>query len=168
MKYSLLCRRHRRCEFDPQVGKILWRRKWQPTPVFLPREYHGQRNGRKEVDTTQLLSVHTHGMKIDNLVQVTLGQSPQGTKFWVIQGLSGPPTTQRVSTPTPYPSSRRGSCHQFLYLLRVLIHKLDQFWRPCIQFCGSSKPVAVCLFLLVFTVLLPSSLYSPDLCVNVI
>ena len=29
-------RQCRRCEFDPWVGKILWRRKWQPTPVFLP------------------------------------------------------------------------------------------------------------------------------------
>ena len=26
----------RRCGFDPWVGKIPWRRKWQPTPVFLP------------------------------------------------------------------------------------------------------------------------------------
>ena len=36
-----------RCEFDPQdpqVGKILWRRAWQPTPVFLPGESHGQRS----------------------------------------------------------------------------------------------------------------------------
>ena len=29
---------------DPWVRKILWRRKWQPTPVFLPRESHGQRS----------------------------------------------------------------------------------------------------------------------------
>ena len=28
-------RRHRRCRFDPWVGKIPWRRKWQPTPIFL-------------------------------------------------------------------------------------------------------------------------------------
>ena len=28
--------------FDPWVRKISWRRKWQPTPVFLPRESHGQ------------------------------------------------------------------------------------------------------------------------------
>ena len=34
----------RRCEFDPWVGKIPWRRKWQPTPVFLPGESHGQRS----------------------------------------------------------------------------------------------------------------------------
>ena len=47
------------CKFDPWVGKISWR-KWQPTPVFLPRESHGQRNleayslyGWKESDTTE-------------------------------------------------------------------------------------------------------------------
>ena len=32
------CRRHKRSWFDSRVGKIHWRRKWQPTPVFLPRE----------------------------------------------------------------------------------------------------------------------------------
>ena len=30
--------------FDPWVGKILWRRDWLPTPVFLPGEFHGQRS----------------------------------------------------------------------------------------------------------------------------
>ena len=30
--------------FDPWVGKIPWRRTWQPTPVFLPGETHGQRS----------------------------------------------------------------------------------------------------------------------------
>ena len=35
------CRRHR---FDPWVRKIPWRRKRQPTPVFLPGEPHGQRS----------------------------------------------------------------------------------------------------------------------------
>ena len=29
--------------FDPWVGKIPWRRAWQPTSVFLPGESHGQR-----------------------------------------------------------------------------------------------------------------------------
>jgi len=45
-------------QFDPWVGKIPWRRKWQPTPVFLPGESHGQRSlagyspwDRKESDT---------------------------------------------------------------------------------------------------------------------
>ena len=34
------CRRHRRHGFDPWVGKISWRRKWQPMPVFLPEKSH--------------------------------------------------------------------------------------------------------------------------------
>ena len=38
------CRRHKRLGFDPQVGKIPWRREWQPILVFLPGESHGQRN----------------------------------------------------------------------------------------------------------------------------
>ena len=34
----------RRCRFDPWVGKIPWRRNWQPIPVFLPGKSHGQRS----------------------------------------------------------------------------------------------------------------------------
>ena len=33
------CRRHRRPRFDPWVGKILWRRKWKPTPIFFPGKF---------------------------------------------------------------------------------------------------------------------------------
>ena len=33
----------RRCSFDLWVGKIPWNRKWQPTPVFLPGRFQGQR-----------------------------------------------------------------------------------------------------------------------------
>ena len=61
------CRRHKRCQFDPWVRKIPWGRKWQPTPVFLPGESHGQRSlvgyspwRPKESDTTKLLSMHKH------------------------------------------------------------------------------------------------------------
>ena len=53
----LQCRRHRRCEFDPWVRKIPWRRKWRPTPVFLPGKFHKRRSlkvyspwGHKESD----------------------------------------------------------------------------------------------------------------------
>ena len=49
-----------------EVREILWCRKWQPTPVFLPGESHGQRSlmgysswGHKETDTTEQLSTHT-------------------------------------------------------------------------------------------------------------
>ena len=54
---SCQCRRHRSCEFSPWVRNIVWRRKWQPTVVFLPGESHGQRSlagysprGCKELD----------------------------------------------------------------------------------------------------------------------
>ena len=52
--------RSRRRRFQPWAGKIPWRRAWQPTPVFLPGESHGQRNlegysrwGCKESDTAE-------------------------------------------------------------------------------------------------------------------
>ena len=56
----------RRCGFDPWVRKIPWRRKWQPTPVFLPGKSHGKgclvgcsSGGCKESDTTERLNTHT-------------------------------------------------------------------------------------------------------------
>ena len=51
---------HKRLGFNPWVGKIPWRGAWQPTPVFLPGESHGQRSlvgyrpwGCKELDMTE-------------------------------------------------------------------------------------------------------------------
>ena len=50
--------KHRRCGFDPWIRKIPWRRKWKPTPVFLPGKSHEQRSlmgyspwAHKESDT---------------------------------------------------------------------------------------------------------------------
>ena len=37
-------RRHKRHKFSPWVRKIPWSRAWQPTPVLLPQESHGQRS----------------------------------------------------------------------------------------------------------------------------
>ena len=46
--------------FNPWVGKIPWRRKWQPIPVFLPGKSQGQRSlapyspwHHKQLDTTE-------------------------------------------------------------------------------------------------------------------
>ena len=64
----------RRQGFDPWVGKIAWRRKWQAISVFLPGKFHGQRKlvgyspwGHKESETTERLNnnnrkvcTHTH------------------------------------------------------------------------------------------------------------
>ena len=35
-------RKHRRPRLDPGIGKILWRKTWQATPVFLPGKFYGQ------------------------------------------------------------------------------------------------------------------------------
>ena len=55
------CRKHR---FDPWVGKLPWRRAWQPTPVFLPGEFHGQRNlaGYSPLFLSSWLAGTDHGM----------------------------------------------------------------------------------------------------------
>ena len=63
-------RRHKRCRFNLWVGKIPWRRKWQPTPVFLTGKFHGQKSlvgygpwGSKELDTTERACTHTRDIK---------------------------------------------------------------------------------------------------------
>ena len=38
------CSRHRRWRFNPWVGKNSWSRKWQPTPLCLPRKFYEQRS----------------------------------------------------------------------------------------------------------------------------
>ena len=64
------CRRRKRRRFDPQVGKISWRRAWKPTLVFLPGESHGKKSlagqspqGRKESDMTEATE-HTCTMAV--------------------------------------------------------------------------------------------------------
>ena len=71
---------HRRLRFNPWVEKIPWSRKWQPTAVFLPGEFQGQRSlvgysprGCKEAlvmnKETEQLSTHTHTPKVSCLKQ---------------------------------------------------------------------------------------------------
>ena len=63
IKNKCQCWRPKRHWFDCWVRNIPWRRKWQPTPVFLPGESHRWRSllgyspwGRKESDTTEQLT----------------------------------------------------------------------------------------------------------------
>ena len=79
------CRRQKRWWFSPWVRKIPWRRTWQPTPVFLPGESHGQRSlagcspwGHKESDTTEQLSTHTQARS-------PVSDSPKGPKFHLLE-----------------------------------------------------------------------------------
>ena len=66
------CRRPKRHQFDLWVRKIPWRRKWQPTPVFLPGESHAKRSplgyspqDHKELDMTEQLTLsHFHHLTL--------------------------------------------------------------------------------------------------------
>ena len=64
LRWWRICLQCRRPGFDSWVGKIPWRRKWQPTPVFLPGEAHGWRNlagyspwGHKDLNMTEQLTL---------------------------------------------------------------------------------------------------------------
>ena len=73
------CSRHK---FNPWIRKILWRRKWQPTPVFLPGESYGQRSlvgcsswGCKESNRTEQVSTHTCKMNSPSIIQLPSSQT---------------------------------------------------------------------------------------------
>ena len=63
---------------DPWVGKVPWRRAWQPTPVFLLGESHGQRSllgysprGGTELDTTECTQAGTYS-HLQDTIEVSL------------------------------------------------------------------------------------------------
>ena len=95
-------RRHRDLASIPWVRKIPWRRKWQPTPVFLLGKSHGQRSladyspwDRKELETTEWLHFlsfygeeYEVSFKIRNKTTTwpnhpTTGHKPLGNHNWI-------------------------------------------------------------------------------------
>ena len=65
----------------PESGRICWRRKWQPAPVFLPGKFHGQSSlagystrGHKELDTTEHIDTNTQNT-ISRTEQMTVSSS---------------------------------------------------------------------------------------------
>ena len=68
---------------EPWVGKILWRRKWQPPPVFLPGKSHGQRS---------LAGYSPWSFKECNMPEHTHNSCSQGMqnldRFWIISSRS--------------------------------------------------------------------------------
>ena len=63
LRWQRICLKCGRPSLDPWVGKILWKRAWLPTSVFLPGEFHEQRSpvgyspwDGKESDTTEQLA----------------------------------------------------------------------------------------------------------------
>ena len=101
----LQCRRCKRQGFHPWVGKIPWRRAWQPTAEFLPGESHGQRSlagysqqSRKESDMTEGVTCFSFScfllaepmtsslfflFKAATINSCLLGQSPTVQAYWM-------------------------------------------------------------------------------------
>ena len=88
-RICLWCKRPR---FDPWVRKIHWKREWQPTPVFLPGEFHGQRSlvgysswGHKELDTTEWLFFPLYDSPVSHSSQ--MGEAQFESRFFCVHSL---------------------------------------------------------------------------------
>ena len=87
LSWERICLQYRKPGFDPWVGKIPQRRKWQPTPVSMPRKSHGQRSlvgcsprGHKELGTTERLTLRS-GWAL--LVAQLVKNPPAKQETWV-------------------------------------------------------------------------------------
>ena len=101
-----ICLQCGRPGFHPWVGKMPWRRAWQPTLVFLPGESHGQRSlvgygpwGHRELDTAEQLSTNSLGLKgpdLEWLYSAYKSPCPPGSNW------AGP----TKGSPQPHPLTR--------------------------------------------------------------
>ena len=69
----------RKRAFDPWVGKISWKRKWQLTPVFLPEKFHGERS---------LVGYSPCGLMksmLSNLTKIKTKKSPYPFYIWAYE-----------------------------------------------------------------------------------
>ena len=90
--------------FDSWVGKIPYRRKWQPTPVFLPGESHGQRSlvGYSPwcpKSRTRLSDFHYYYQRTKNRITISLVHTVVSDSLWR-HGL------QHARPPYPSPTHR--------------------------------------------------------------
>ena len=113
LKTPAKCRRVKRRRLSPQVRKVPWRRKWQPTSVLLPWRSHGQRSlvdhsprGHRAWDTTEWLSpaqirglkqwhIQTKLLKIVLKANTLCSFSFPSSSVWIYNYLCGsfPPST---------------------------------------------------------------------------
>ena len=120
--------------FAPWVRKIPWRRAWQPTPVFLPGESHGQRSlagcnplGRKDLDTTEATELAYKPSELD-MTEVTQHTLRHFTEYKV------------VFWSLNYTISMKGLCFVALCVFFVsfipsfenLMTTTNQGWKDCL------------------------------------
>ena len=114
-----VCLQCERPGFNPWVGKIPWRRKWQSTPGLLPGKSHGQRSlvghspwGRKELDMTERLQFH----------------------FVVLSAGGIHSTLLLLLTPVFLPDLQKWPFVVFLVFLYLFVHNLPQLCTHTVIF----------------------------------
>ena len=75
------CRRYKRCMFDPWVRKIPWRRKWQPTPVFLSGNEIEGSGGLQSMGSQRGTTQHTH---IHIIGRWTIQEKEDNRRLWTV------------------------------------------------------------------------------------
>ena len=128
-----ICLQCRRPRFDPWVGKFSCKREWLLNPVFLPREFHGQKIlgdyspwGCKELDTTEWLTLsyktyHIHNIHVTHTYNIYI-------KTYYIYIIN------YIISFNPYssPSEKTGAW------------KADFFPQECIPRSSDTEPAALC------------------------
>ena len=125
--------------FNPWVGKIPWRKKWQPPPVFLPGEPHGQRRlagyspmGCKEPDTEEL-SLNKQASKATLLTRIRgeTGMHPSSrSTVPATRSCSAPPSPDSCPDPAPCGAGSRGAASRLF----------PELWPPPPPSPGGCKP----------------------------
>ena len=120
-----------RDRFDPWVGQIPWRRKWQSTPVFLPGESHGQREPgglqwkkfEKESDETEPLTTQQQQLQSFSLLWLFLSDSTPKLNRCHFLNFSDSVESETISTNRLYYIKIHWSvlhCEWFFYLCTFL------------------------------------------------
>ena len=125
------CRKHKRHEFDPWVGKIPCRRTWQPTPVFLPEEFHRQRSlvgyspWDHRVGHYWSILAHTHAHKHLPELSFTDVETPhqvEDGKYLIIMSTQRPDLLAPKDWHHPVPYHHRELCTGWSQKLQTTPH----------------------------------------------
>ena len=127
-EYACQSRRTKGHGFDPWVRKIPWRRKWQPTPVFLPGKSHGQRSlvgyspqGHKESDTMEHIYFYMHETGMEGYTKIS-------NIYWLCVGLGGQWLLARCQV-TGEEEGLEASWYILLYLLTFESRKRITYFK---------------------------------------
>jgi len=138
----------------PFLRKIPWRRAWQPTPVFLPEKFHGQRNlmgcsswDCKELDTTEVTE-HTSTIKSPFLgwniertyIQMANTHTKRYSKSLIIQFSSVAQSSPTLCDPMNRSTPGLPVHHQLPEFTQTHVHRVGDAIQPSHPLLSPSPP----------------------------